>query len=206
MKHCLAALTATALIGLAPYALATSSTDLSVTGAITPAACTPSLSDGGVIDHGKISKKDLNAATYTNIGVHTIRLSVSCEAPGTFALRSIDNRAGTPSNRDWYGLGNTPANEKIGFVIPMMKGVVADGQPARTIISWDNGASWGAHHHLRPNILIAAGSPSDTTTPMIAQDVAFEIDVSTHIAATDGLTLNDEVSFDGSVTFDMTYF
>jgi len=206
MKNYFAALSATALISMAPYALAASSTDLSVTGKITPVACTPTLSGDGMIDHGKISKKDLNAATFTLIGTQTMNLTVNCTAPNTFALRSIDNRAGSPSNRDWYGLGNTEANEKIGFVIPMMKGVVADGQPARTIISWNDGETWGAHHHLRPNILIAAGSTSDTTTPMLAQDVTFEIDVSTHIAATNNLTLTDEVGVDGSVTFEMQYF
>lgn len=60
MKNYFAALSATALISVAPFAVAASSTDLTVTGVITPQACTPSLSNGGIIDNGKISAKDLN--------------------------------------------------------------------------------------------------------------------------------------------------
>ncbi|WP_330220783.1 DUF1120 domain-containing protein [Pseudomonas frederiksbergensis] len=65
MKKCFAALSTTALISLAPYALAASSTDLTVTGTITPSACTPSLSGNGVVDYGKISARDLNQDTST---------------------------------------------------------------------------------------------------------------------------------------------
>lgn len=206
MKHYFATLSATALISFAPFALAASSTDLSVTGAITPSACTPSMSNGGLIDHGKISKKDLNTTTFTAIGTHTLQLMISCEAPSTFALRSIDNRPNTATNRDWYGFGKTEAGENLGFVIPMMKSAMADGQPAQSIISWDDGKTWGRHHHLRPNLLIAVASPSDHSTPMLAKDASFEVDITSHIARTDSLTLNDEVSLDGSVTFEMTYF
>ncbi|WP_256590845.1 MULTISPECIES: DUF1120 domain-containing protein [unclassified Pseudomonas] len=67
MKKYLAALSATALIGVAPFAMAASSVDLTVTGTITPAACMPSISNGGAIDLGKISAKDLNPTTYTLI-------------------------------------------------------------------------------------------------------------------------------------------
>jgi hypothetical protein len=45
MKKYLAALSATALIGIAPYALAAPSTDLTVIGTITPNACTPTVSN-----------------------------------------------------------------------------------------------------------------------------------------------------------------
>ena len=65
IKKYFAALSATALIGVAPYALAASSTDLTVTGIITPNACTPTLSGGGIVDHGKFSAKDLNAGHET---------------------------------------------------------------------------------------------------------------------------------------------
>lgn len=41
------------LAAFAPAAFAASSADLNVFGTITPSACAPVLSDGGVIDHGK---------------------------------------------------------------------------------------------------------------------------------------------------------
>ena len=94
IKKYFAALSATALIGVAPYALAASSTDLTVTGIITPSACTPTLSGGGIVDHGKFSAKDLNQTSKLTPS-QTLKLSVNCERQLTvFALTRIDNRAG----------------------------------------------------------------------------------------------------------------
>ena len=59
MERCSLALLTPLLIACAPMAFAASSADLSVTGLITPSACTPSLSDGGIVDHGKLTVKDL---------------------------------------------------------------------------------------------------------------------------------------------------
>jgi type 1 fimbria pilin len=47
------------LLASAGNAIAASSVDLTVKGSITPSACTPLLSSGGVADFGKISVKDL---------------------------------------------------------------------------------------------------------------------------------------------------
>ena len=60
MKLTLKALATALLISASAAAMAASSVDLSVKGVITPNACTPSLSGGGVVDYGKISAKDLN--------------------------------------------------------------------------------------------------------------------------------------------------
>ncbi|WP_392891128.1 DUF1120 domain-containing protein [Pseudomonas migulae] len=103
MKSYLAALTTTALISLAPFALAASSTELTVTGFITPSSCTPSLSDSGIVHYGKISAKDLNQNTATPLEDRTVTLSVNCDAPTAMALLGIDNRIGSsgvlPLNR-----------------------------------------------------------------------------------------------------------
>lgn len=205
MKKYFTAITAIALISIAPYALAASSTDLSVTGTITPEACTPSLSNGGVVDHGKISAKDLNPSTATAIGSHPMQLAVNCDAPTTFALTPIDNNPGTASNRDWYGFGLSDAGEKLGFVIAMVSSTLADGQPAQSILSVDNGATWYRHHHLRPARLVSAASTTDHSTPIAVENLSFELELTSFIARADSLTLIDEVNFNGSVTFEMKY-
>ncbi|PNA52870.1 hypothetical protein C1Y14_34105, partial [Pseudomonas sp. MPR-R5B] len=60
MKKPLAALATLVMLATSGAAVAASSVDLTVTGLITPTACTPSLSANGVVDHGKISAKDLS--------------------------------------------------------------------------------------------------------------------------------------------------
>jgi hypothetical protein len=52
-------LVTTLLITNASYTVAESSTGLDVTGTITPSSRIPSLSSGGIVDHGKLTMKDL---------------------------------------------------------------------------------------------------------------------------------------------------
>ncbi|XAZ51419.1 DUF1120 domain-containing protein [Pseudomonas simiae] len=59
------ALLASLLLATVPSALAGSQTDLRVTGAITPKACITGLSNDGVIDHGKVTVRDLNPDRHT---------------------------------------------------------------------------------------------------------------------------------------------
>ncbi|MCE6980482.1 DUF1120 domain-containing protein [Pseudomonas frederiksbergensis] len=77
---------------------AASTTELTVTGMITPSACSPILSAGGVVDYGKISAKDLmptNAPNPVNeslLGNYSPQLSVACDASTPFSLRVSDDR------------------------------------------------------------------------------------------------------------------
>lgn len=204
MKKYFAALSTTALIGFAPYALA-SSTDLTVTGIITPAACTPSLSDGGLVDNGKIAATDLNRTTDTLVGTHPLQMSVACDGPTTFALNPIDQQAGTASSSSWFGLGLTDAGEKLGWVRVNVKNAMADGSPVDTIDSEDGGKTWQATGVTSPGYLLSVASATDHSTPIAVQALAMDFEILTNIARADSLTLTDEVTLDGSVNFEMTY-
>ncbi|WP_131107889.1 DUF1120 domain-containing protein [Pseudomonas sp. Sample_10] len=204
MKKYFMALSTAALVNVAPYALA-SSTDLTVTGVITPAACTPSLSNGGVVDNGKISAKDLNPTTSTMIGRHPLKLTVACDAPIQFALNPIDNRAGTGALRTWFGLGLTDAGEKLGHFSIGVSNTLADGVAAQAIESDDNGQSWFRAHGSAPGLLLSVASTTDDSTPLRVKDLTMDFEVRTSIAPANSLTLTDEVVMDGSATFEMKY-
>ncbi|MFJ3371801.1 DUF1120 domain-containing protein [Pseudomonas sp. NPDC086251] len=204
MKKYLAALSTTALFSIAPYALA-SSVDLTVTGVITPAACKPSLSGGGIVDNGKISAKDLNRTTHTLVGTHPLQLTVTCDAPTQFALNPTDNQAGTESSRSWFGLGMTDAGEKLGYVRVDVKNTQADGVPAQAIDSEDDGTSWSKTFVTSPGYILSVGSAADHSTPLYVQHLTMDFEVSTQIAPANSLTLTGEVNMNGSVTFDMMY-
>ncbi|MDR6605124.1 DUF1120 domain-containing protein [Pseudomonas synxantha] len=203
MKKYFAALTTTALIGAAPYAIAASDNDLTVTGLITPIACTPSLSSGGVIDLGKISSQDLNQESNTKVGSHPIQLVVTCSAPAKFAVNPIDNRDGTSSG-DWFGLGLTDDSEKLGYFFPKVV-QVKDGSTALDAIKSNNGGStWVRATDAQAGYLLSV-TTTGGTAPTDAQAVTFDFDVETYIARADGLTLTDEVTIDGSATFEVKY-
>lgn len=205
IKKYFVALSATTLISVAPYALAASSTDLTVTGTITPQACTPGLSNGGVIDYGEIPASGLNPTERTLLGSHPMQLTVQCAAPVQFALTPIDNKAGTASNPTWFGLGRTDAGEKLGFVVSTVSSTQADGQAAQSIMSIDNGTTWFRSSHIRPTTLVSVASTADHSTPIAVGDLAMGLNISTYIAPADSLTLTDAVNIDGSVTFEMKY-
>lgn len=205
MKNYLAALSASGLMSFAPFALAASSTDLTVTGFITPDACTPSLSNEGIVDHGKIPVGDLNPTSNTFLGAEVMQLMISCSGPARVALRLTDNKTGTPSSWTWYGLGQTSAGEKLGFVVPQVTSTLADGMNALSILSTDNGTTWFSHTHMNPGRLLSVAASTDQYTPIAVENLTFDVQVATYINATNNLTLNDETAIDGSATFELVY-
>ncbi len=203
MKKYFVALTTTALISAAPFALAASSTDLTVTGIITPVACTPTFTNGGVIDLGKYSSGDLNKTSNTLIGSHPIQLVVTCDALAKFALNPIDNQDGT-SIGSWFGLGLTPDNEPLGFFAPKIVQVKDNATSLDPIESIDDGTTWTKATTSQPGHLLSVATTGGTA-PIAAQAVTFDFEVDTYIARADSLTLDDEVTIDGSATFEVKY-
>ncbi len=57
---------------------AASQVDLAVTGRLTPTACTPLLSNGAVIDYGKISRQDLNVDKGTRLPIKPLQVRIAC--------------------------------------------------------------------------------------------------------------------------------
>ncbi|CAI8769867.1 conserved exported hypothetical protein [Pseudomonas sp. IT-196MI5] len=203
MKKYFAALATTALISAAPFALAASSTDLTVKGLITPIACTPTFTGGGVIDIGKISSADLSETNNTLVGTNTIQLEVACDAAISFALNPIDNKGGT-SIADWFGLGLTPADEPLGQFVPKVVQVKDATNSLDAIKSEDGGSTWVKADNAQAGYLLSFAA-TGTTTPIDAKDVTFYFEVDTYINKTSELTLTDEVTLDGSATFEVKY-
>lgn len=190
---------------LAPQAFAASNTDLSVKGSITPSACAPLISGGGVVDFGKMSAKSLNADKYTSLPNQSMQLSVRCEGPTFFTLNTVDNRAGSSANHDhWHGLGMTPNDEKIGGSTFHLYTPVADGSEARLITSTDGGVTWEPTNQLNHQVLTSV-SRGNVLVPVAVRDFDAEIRLHTHVAPADSLTLLDEVPVDGHATLQLKY-
>jgi Protein of unknown function (DUF1120) len=206
MKKYFAALSATALISVAPYALAASSTDLTVTGTITPNACTPLLSDGGKVEHGKISSKDLNQEKITRLTNKTLQLTVNCDSAIAFRLKPIDNRPGTDTDDGLaFGLGFINGDQKLGFVEARLLRPLGDGVAVRHIFSNNNGGSWMSTNALYPRTLSAFGASGGPNTPIAIKDLVTDFQVTTYIARADSLDLTNDVALDGSATLEIDY-
>ncbi|MGK9415376.1 DUF1120 domain-containing protein [Pseudomonas cedrina] len=186
-------------------AFAASSVDLSVKGMITPSACTPGLSNGGLVDIGKLSAKDLNVDRMTRIKEQKLQLSVTCDAPTVMALESKDNRPGSEyDNRGNFGLGLINGTQKLGSMELSLVSPVADGVPVRAIESLDQGASWAGNSWLMPTNLLSVANTT-TAAPIAVQLMTADLRITGLIAPANTLTLDNEVAIDGSVTLTVKY-
>lgn len=206
MDRCSIALLAPLLIACAPAAFAASSTDLSVTGVITPSACAPVLSDGGIIDHGKLTARDLDPLLPTRLPAGEMQLEVHCEAPTFFTLTTLDNRAGTSAiNPAFHGLGIVNDDQKLGSVAFGVFEPQADSQAALTIMSRDGGASWRPSSYLGHAALTSFAAPGDPRTPIAIKDLNARLRAFTIIAPAGDLSLADELPIDGHATLQLKY-
>ncbi len=206
MNKKLILMAASLLLAGASNAFAASSADLTVTGLITPSACTPGLSNGGVVDHGKISIKDL--AHYTKLEKVTLQLKVDCAASTFFALKSTDNREGTdisngPDTLSLYGLGLSADNQKLGNYELTMENVLADGTE-RLLIESVNGNTW---FHASPDTVWQPGWMRSVSAPgyipAAVQNLLTDLVVATAIKKP--IMTTDEIRLDGSATLDVVY-
>jgi hypothetical protein len=188
-------------------AFAASSVDLTVTGTITPSACTPALSNGGTVDYGKISAKDLNLDKPTPLGREILQLTVACDAATLFALEAKDNRLGSHwyGASENYGLGLINGTEKLGAYTMRLRSLLADGVPSRSIASRNGGLSWylDGGEFWRDNILSVTDASS--VAPIPVQLLTADFRVTPEIAPANQLTLTNEVTIDGSATLTVRY-
>jgi type 1 fimbria pilin len=208
MNKRLSLLTAALLLTGASSAFAASSTDLTVTGFITPAACTPGLSNGGVVDYAKIPVKDLNQDDTTSLGRITLQLRVDCDEATTYALNVKDNRPNTDYHRDRFGLGLINTSQRLGGYQIAFSDAITESGPKTVIGSLNQGETWFNNEG-------AASSPTqytgfgDRTTgrwfPAAIKNLAANMTVNTSIAPARGLTLTSEVELDGSSTLEVKY-
>lgn len=188
-------------------AQAASSVDLSVTGLITPSACTPTLANGGVYDLGKISAKDLNVDQPTKLASHDLQLTLNCEASTLLALEPRDNRLGSSYEGDQsptFGLGLINASIRLGTMFLNVNSVVADGVPMFPIGS--NGpASWAPTSILSPHFLTAFSPSRTVSVPAPLQHLTALVSIQPRIAPANTLPLTEEVPIDGSTTLTVKY-
>lgn len=196
-------------------ALAASTVDLSVRGKITPTACTPLLSSGGLIDYGKISQQDLNLDRGTRLPVKQLQVSIDCNAPSRFALRMRDNRDGTATvnSEIYYGLGLDNSGNRLGLYSMTF-------DPRHTLVdstatvygteSTTGGTAWRTAN-LNP-IDIGANSylgftdtQGSVAGPSAIQELISTVKVEAVINARQNLDLSSDTLLDGSATLEVLY-
>ncbi|QPG60716.1 DUF1120 domain-containing protein [Pseudomonas sp. BIGb0427] len=200
------------LMTLATTHAMAATTDLTVTGTITPAACTPTLSNGGLVEYGSLALTDLeeNPTNY-KLPAKSLNFSIECSAPATFALIANDNRRDSSPADAWlFGLGKHQ-DQLIGYygMTWQYESTVVDGAQGSNLLSEDGGNSW---NDIIDGILQDAGRKPNALTgfstgtnlgPTPATSVNVTMDVRGTINK--GLTLNGAMKLDGSATIEVVY-
>lgn len=164
------------------------------------------MSNGGIVELGKISAKDLNADTPTSLPGLYPQLSVTCEGATLMALEARDNRKGSDyfGTADYFGLGLINGSEKLGALMLHLSNPVADGVVTRIIDSENGGKTWSnGRYFWRTNLLSVADA--SVTAPLPVQQFSATLVIWVFIAPTNSLDLTDDVPIDGSVTFTVVY-
>lgn len=199
-------LLATLLMAAAGNVMAASSVDLTVRGLITPSACEPTLSSGGVYDIGKISAKDLNRDTVTILNDHTMQLTVTCDAATLMAIEPKDNRENSDYMNEpaYFGLGLINGTEKLGSMSMFLQSVTADGVASRPVDSKDDGLNWERHFALGPDRITSVAN-TGALVPIPVKVLTADLNITAVIAPTKTLTLTSEALIDGSATLTVKY-
>jgi hypothetical protein len=215
MKTLLISLAACAWLSSIGTAQAASTVELTVGGLITPMACTPVLSGGGLIDFGKISQQDLNQTTGTRLPLKSLTLTVNCNAPGRYALRMRDNRDGSAhvNSEIYYGLGLDSAGNKIGVYSVKFdpKQTVADDLPVTYgTESTTGGLAWRTSNSNpidigSQSLLGFTDVAGSTAGPSAIQNLTSTLSLEAVINAKQNLDLSVETPMDGSATLEVVY-
>jgi type 1 fimbria pilin len=215
MKRIPATLTAVLLMSTATCALAASTADLTVNGIITPVACTPTFSNNGLVDYGKISRQDLNVDKRTKLRDESLDLNISCNTAARFALKMRDNREGSAivNSQIYYGLDYDGSGNKIGLYslnFNPENTVVDDLSQVFRTDSTTAGVAWSTSND-RP-LPIAARSylgftdrAGSNAGPIAIRHLTSRVIVETVIAPTSELDLSTDVQIDGSATLEIVY-
>lgn len=200
------------LISLAVFtwvntAQAASGIDLNVTGLVTPSACEPSLSNGGLYDLGKIAASELKLDTPTALPTHSLQLAINCEASTLLALEPRDNRLGSSYAGDQsfkFGLGLINGVTRLGSMTLSVYSVVADGVQMHAIGS-SGPASWAPVRLLSPHFLTAFTPTQTVLVPAPIKLLTASLSIEPSIAPANTLPLAEEIPIDGSMTLTMKY-
>lgn len=190
------------------------SIDVRVIGTITPAACTPTIAGGGVVDFGVIPAASLNVTSFTELPKKSVPFSITCDAPTQVAVAVVDNRADSivtgilaADDANNFGLGKAGEAKIGGYVLDMEQGTfTADGSAAFTTASTDNGATWlnSGKGRLQKNQL-RSWSLKSGGTPVAFTTLAGTLAITAAINKAEGLPLKDEIQLDGLATLEMVY-
>lgn len=202
-------------IGIFDAVTARRSRETTLRASFAPGACTPELSNGGLVDFGTLSSSDLNPDKGTRLPPKSLSLRIGCDAPTHYALVMHDNRAGsaTVNSEVYYGLGFDNRHNKIGLYSLNVDPADVTADRFTRLYRTDSttaGAAWSPANSKpipvgQKSYLGFTDAAGSTAGPVAIQNLNATVTVEAVIAATTSLDLSTAVHLDGSGTIEVFY-
>ncbi|MGY2362929.1 DUF1120 domain-containing protein [Pseudomonas azotoformans] len=181
-----------------------------------PAACTPSLSNGGTVAFGKLSVMDLSTDKETTLPARPLVVSVACDAPSAFTLRLLDNRQGSATGVDddtVYGLGLDARQQKVGRYRVVFDPQRASADSFAQLYRTDSPTGTAPWSSASANPLAISASrflgfsasAGNSSGPVPIQQLSATANLEAVIAPLRTLDLGSEVRLDGAATLELNY-
>lgn len=188
---------------------------LLVRAAFAPAACRPTLAGSANMNFGRIGVGELQRESVTTFSRRTT-LDVDCDAPTRFAIRALDNRAGSVSDQlsaavpTLFGIGRTADGQALGgFTARLSAGIGRDGSSAYPLLGDASGQTWQPDP---AGLLRNDGQPTalgrqstSGAAPGAWAGVSLPLTVELHLAPASGLDIHQDTAIDGSATLEIIY-
>lgn len=199
---------------------------LKVKGTLTNAACTPQLSNGGVVDYGTVNLSDLSSTQTNQLGQKSIDLTITCTSPTKVSWAATDDRSGTEANihvqngdfnnglipgaasTSLYGVGKTLGGVNIGnySVFNKLDSVIADGNSSDLIFLSPGTTNWAlSSTGIVPEQREFTVADSGTLQPKAFMNATFPLATSLAIQDTTTLAITDDTALDGQLTINLRY-
>ena len=214
------------LAACASSAIAAPTAVLKVKGVLTNSACSPTLSNSGVVDYGTVHLSDLSDSAANQLGQKTIDLTITCDAATKVSWNLVDDRVDSragltvdngnatsgavSATNQTYGVGMTAGNVAIGnySLFVNVGSVVADTSTVDTIAMDGNNNTWtkstdGVTEGLNNRDITVATSGS--LEPLAFTSATFPLVTSLAIQDTKTLAITDDTNLDGQVTISLRY-
>ncbi len=219
-------LLATALSLCVTSAFAAETAVLKVQGTLTNSACTPELSNGGVVNYGTIHLGELSSTAVNQLGQKNIDLTIDCTAETKVSWNMVDDRADSNANltvanahvdggseasggNQTYGVGKAGTVNIGSYAMFVQVGsVTADGKSVDPIYQQKGGTTWaksingssqGANYR---NFTVAT---TGSLEPLAFKTATFPLVTSLAIRDTTTLAITDDTSLDGQLTISLRY-
>ena len=197
------------LAACASSALAAPTAVLKVKGVLTNAACSPELSQGGVVDYGTIHTSELSDSAVNQLGQKTIDLTITCDAATKVSWNlvddRVDSRAGiTVNNGNATGGAVSDASQTYGVgkakdvaignysLFVNVGSVVADTNKVDAIVMDGNNSVW-------------TKSTDGSVEPLAFTSATFPLVTSLAIQDTKTLAITDDTDLSGQLTISLRY-